>query len=98
MRIVIRLEDDMGKILKEIKSEAPNDQAARVAAWWREYFGNPVRQVPAEEEGQPATEAPETDAGLFELWAQQMLNRLRVGVKEHEARQPHPNKHAKLLD
>lgn len=97
MRIVIRLENDMGKVLKEIKSEAPNEQAHRVAAWWREYFGDPQVQLPAEE-GKPAESKPVSDEGLFELWAQQVLNRLRIGVKEHEARQPHPDKNAKLLD
>lgn len=96
MRIVIRLENDMGKVLKEVKAEAPAEQGNRVVAWWREYFGNPQVDLPAEE-GKPPESKPMTEGGLFEMWAGQIVTRLSTGVKDHEARQPRAAD-AKLLD
>lgn len=98
MRIVMQLQDSAGNVVKEVEREIGDAAMPRVRGWWLSYFGNPKVEQPVDEKGE-AVAPKDAEAGdLFVLWAEQVLDRLRQLVRDHEGRQPKPNKHAKLLD
>lgn len=88
MKLVFALQQDTGTVITKVERSLPTDQSTRVVVWLREYFGNPTIDTPPR---------PMTDQEIFNLWAGQMLDRLRDQVKRFEARKVIPS-NGGLLD